>query len=122
MPIEKIRDNLYIRKGWDGYRVVHPTKKDLTKPFSLNNINWKNFLVGGHWSYPLKLLFVLIVLYLFVQMYLADTKTCREFVENFETEYLKYFDTPTSIKNYSRSYPSLNFTDLNISSQNETFT
>lgn len=91
---EKIRDDLYIKKGWDGYRVVYPTKNDLTKPFSFNNINWKNFLTGGHWSYSLKLLIFIMALYFFVQMYNYDTAICREYASNFEEMFKNFSSQP----------------------------
>lgn len=87
--IEKIKltsgEEIFIKKGWDGYRVCYPNKKDLTKPFSKENAHWKNIIYGGHWSYIFKLIIFLILLYFFVQMYLQDTEICREFVENWET-------------------------------------
>lgn len=116
MPIEKIREDLYIKKGWDGYRVVHPNKKDLNKPFTWENTNWKNVLIGGHWSYPLKLLFVLVVIYFFAQMYQTDTEVCREFVKNFETRCIEYYNTLSLINNLtnSQTYPQLNISKLNF--------
>lgn len=86
--IEKIRENLYIKKGWDGYRVVYPNKIDLDKPFQKGNINWKNVI--GRWPFWIKGLFFLILLYAFVQGYLHDTKQCRDFVNNIDTVCYQY--------------------------------
>jgi hypothetical protein len=99
MAIEKIRDDLYIKKGWDGYRVVYPNKIDLNKPLlsrnpetnKLDNIHWKNFI--GLWHFWLKSAFVLIALYFFVQAYLSDTATCRKFIENLQTNCIEYMST-----------------------------
>jgi len=92
--IIKIRDELYIKKGWDGYRVVYPIKKDTSKPYTIDkkwdNVHWRNLLYGGHWSRPIKVLLFLLALYLFVQAYKSDTATCREFVENIGEVCAKY--------------------------------
>lgn len=116
--IEKINvynDEIYIKKGWDGCRVVYPWKTDLERPFSFkDNINWKNFLIGGHWSRPFKMFLFLIVFYLFVQMYLSDTATCRDFVENFETRCSEYFETLIQIENITEYTPiEINFSFWN---------
>lgn len=92
--IEKIRDGLYIKKGWDGYRVVYPFRNDLDRPFSFrDNCNWVNVLIGGHWSFMVKLLIFLIAFYFFTQMYLHDTAVCRNYAENFKEECTKYFSS-----------------------------
>jgi len=88
--VEKIRDDLYIKKGWDGYRVVFPIKKDPSGPWKKDNIHWSNLLYGGHWSRPIKALLFILALYLFVQAYLSDTKTCRDFVANIGTVCSQY--------------------------------
>jgi hypothetical protein len=110
--IEKIRENLYIKKGWDGYRVVYPTKIDLDKPFGKGNINWKNLI--GQWHFWLKSFIFLLALYFFVQMYLHDTKQCRDYVNNFETICSQYSSTLIKGKSYqdnlTSQFPEFNFT------------
>ena len=101
--IEKIRENLYIKKGWDGYRVVYPTKIDLDKPFGKGNIHWRNLI--GQWHFWLKGLFFLVMLYIFVQGYLHDTKQCRDFVNNIDTVCSKY----QSVMNDKAINPNLDY-------------
>ena len=113
--IEKIRDDLYVKKGWDGYRVVYPIKKDLDRPFSFkDNINWKNFL--GQWHFWLKSLLFLIALYFFVQMYLADTEQCREFVDNFGYQCGLYYEQNLKLnQSYQRQLDNLkDLSNLNL--------
>lgn len=110
MKIEKIRDDLYIKKGWDGYRVAYPNKIDLSKPFQKGNINWKN--VVGHWSYWVKCILFLIALYFFVQMYLADTKQCRDYVQNIDAICVQYTSTLTNISQMSDGSA---YSDINVS-------
>lgn len=116
--IEKIRDDLYIKKGWDGYRVVYPNRKDLNKPFNFkDNCNWKNILFGGHWSWSLKLLLFLIALYFFVQMYLHDTALCREYVKEYEQKFNDTFSLNPNLSQLSNiSIMTLN--NLNITLEN----
>lgn len=113
--VEKIRDDLYVKKGWDGYRVVYPNKIDLSKPLQKGNINWKN--VVGQWHFWLKGILLLIALYFFVQMYLSDTKICREFVENIDQVCVQYQSTLTNISQLNneeryKSYGNYNFSNL----------
>lgn len=112
--IEKIRENLYIKKGWDGYRVVYPNKIDLEKPFGKGNINWKNLI--GQWHFWLKSFIFLIALYFFVQMYLHDTKQCRDYAANFETICSNYASTLIKGKSYqdnlTSQIPQLNYTSM----------
>lgn len=123
MQIEKIKEDLCIKKGWDGNRIVYPYKKDLDRPFSFkDNCNWKNLLIGGHWSRPFKMFLFLVFLYLFVQMYLSDTETCRDYAENFESYCADYysFDTPNKT---NQPFSEINYTiifDLNVTSENDT--
>lgn len=81
--IERIREDLYIKKGWDGYRVVYPIRKDITKPLTKDNFHWKNFI--GQWHFWLKAAFFLAMVYFIVQQYLADTQQCRDFMSNIDT-------------------------------------
>lgn len=120
-PIEKININneeICLKKGWDGHRVVYPWKKDLSKPYSWANMNWKNFLIGGHWSRPLKMFLFLVVLYLFAQMYLSDTATCREYVSNFSSYCPCYSQNVTITQKESPDNPLnplvTNFTNFTI--------
>jgi len=110
--IEKIRGDLYIKKGWDGYRVVYPIKKELDKPFSRKNAHWKNILIGGHWSRPLKLLLFLIALYLFTQMYLADTKLCRDFVQQITSGDIKIIGNNNLINNNPQEITPLDISNI----------
>lgn len=115
---EKIRDDLYIQKGWDGYRVVYPNKKELSKPLffrnpetkKFDNINWKNLI--GQWHFWLKCFIFLLALYFFVQMYLSDTSTCREFIADIETHCIEYALSKFPVHLENNTFP--NIKDVNI--------
>ena len=50
LPIEEVRPGLYAQQLVSGeWRAVKPILKDVTQPFSWDNINWYNFLLGGDW-------------------------------------------------------------------------
>ena len=70
--IEKIRDGLYVKKSFDGYRVVYPYKNDD------GTINWKNLLLGGNWWNLLKTIFILLFIFGFTWSYLHDIRVCKE--------------------------------------------
>lgn len=109
--IEKIKDDLYIKKGWDGYRVVYPIKKDINLPWSLENTNWTNFF--GQWHFWLKSIVILAIIYFVLQSYIHDTQECRDFIQNISlvcTQYMNsinqmqdptYFPTEISSFNFS---------------------
>lgn len=113
-------EKIYLRKGWDDYRVVYPNKIDLSKPLQRGNINWKNFI--GQWHFWVKGILFLIALYFFVQMYLSDTQQYREFVNNIDQVCVQYASTLTNISQMSDDslYSNINSTNLflNITTKN----
>lgn len=113
--IEKIRDDLYVRKGWDGYRVVYPNRIDLSKPFQKGNIHWQNVI--GQWHFWVKGILFLLVLYFFVQMYKSDVKQCREFVQNIDSVCIQYKTTLMNISQINTEQNEIwkNISNLNLS-------
>ena len=79
--IEKIKDDLYIQKGLFGWKIIYPIFKDKDKGWKLDNINWKNFLIGS-WSNILTVFFVVLLIIGLTLSYIHDTELCREIVEN----------------------------------------
>ena len=81
--IEKIKDDLYIQRSkLSGWKIVYPIKKDLDKPYTLDNIHWKNLLTGGGWFKLLVTIFIFAIIIFSVWAYLNDTKICRELISN----------------------------------------
>jgi len=74
--IEKIRDGLYVKESFDGYRVVYPYKNDD------GSTNWFNIFTGGNYWKLAKLAFILFVILGVSWSYRVDTKNCREFINN----------------------------------------
>ena len=75
-PTEKIREGLYLKKSFDGYRVVHPIRN------TDGSLNWFNILTGGNWWKVAKLILILLLVLGMSWSYLRDTKQCRDLIEN----------------------------------------
>ena len=73
--IEKIKDDLYVKRSMGEWIVVHPVKKDLDKPFGKGNINWKNFLIGS-WGSFLTIVIFLVIIGFLIWSYREDMNTC----------------------------------------------
>lgn len=88
--IIQLSDNLYLKKTKIGYRQVKaPIRKDFNKPYSLNNVNWTNLLIGGarHFFFEAVPLFALLFILLF--SYQHDVESYQELLSN-ETKLLNY--------------------------------
>ena len=81
MAIEKVKEDLWVRKGVFGWSIVYPIKKDVDKPFRFGNINWKHLLFGSTLNLIQTTIFIGILL-LLVYGYQKDTETCREIMAN----------------------------------------
>lgn len=98
--IELNEDKIALRKGYDGWRVVHPFKnQDGTK-------NIKNILVFGSWWNILKYLAILSMILLYFYVYAHDTAVCRETVQR-DIQWFKNVSREINSLNYS--VPSINF-------------
>jgi len=100
--MEKIKDDLYVKKGRFGWFIVYPIKKDQDKPYTKDNINWRNLLVGSTGSFiQMIILFVLMTFLIFA--YMHDTEECYEMLEN-PCERFEEFcvqENPFSLGNFS---------------------
>jgi hypothetical protein len=83
-------ETIYIKKSWDGTRLVYPIKKDISKGYSSDNINWKNFLLGGSWSYAIKVAIVMTIIILSLLAYKHDTQVCRDFIRDIDKNCVDY--------------------------------
>jgi len=80
-PIEEIKPGLFVQQVKEGvWRVVHPLKKDISKPFSWSNINWKNLLTGGDTLGFFITLFWVASLLFICWAYAHDTAACRKLI------------------------------------------
>lgn len=73
--VEKIREGLYVKKGFDGYRIIHPWKNED------GTINYKNLLCHGSYWNLLKLGFILFILLGLSYGYYHDVKVYKEAYE-----------------------------------------
>jgi hypothetical protein len=71
----KIDEKHHLRKVKDEYRIIYPIKD------SKNNMNWKNFLIGGRWSNLFIIIFILILLFYLSWGYKQDISAWEEYVE-----------------------------------------
>jgi hypothetical protein len=74
--IEKIREGLYVKKSFDGYRVVYPIKTEDGK------VNWFNLFTGGNYWKLIKTIIILLLILGISYSYYRDTKVCMELIEN----------------------------------------
>ena len=78
MPIEKIEVNserVYLKHGFDGWRVVHPIKNED------GSTNWFNLLTGGNYGKLLKLAVIVILLLGLCLSYARDISECKKVIE-----------------------------------------
>lgn len=75
----KLADGVYLLKRGDDYKIIRPPKKDITKPFTKDNIHWGN-LIGIKHNWLSLLIIVLLILSSIA--YKIDTEECRKIVEN----------------------------------------
>jgi len=76
-PIEKIKDDLYVKKSFGEWIIVRPIKKDLNNPSLKNNINWKNLLIGS-WGDLIKTLIFFGLIVFLIWSYKQDMQSCTE--------------------------------------------
>ena len=105
--IEKIKDDLYVRKSFGEWIIVRPIKKDLEKPYAKDNINWKNLLVGS-WGSFIKMLILFGIIAFLIWSYREDMKTCTDALNSpcvqqcHENYGLKLLENYTGVMNYER--------------------
>jgi len=80
--MQEIEKGIYVKGSKGNYRIVYPIKKDITKGFTLENINWKNLLLGGSWGKFFTFLLVLLLILGVAWSYKHDTQECFNLIEN----------------------------------------
>lgn len=78
----KLNDSQHLKKNKDSWNIIHHPKKDMGKPFSSDNINWRNLLIGGSWKSFFWIVAGLCILLFIVWSYAHDTEECRKLLEN----------------------------------------
>lgn len=89
-------EKVYMRKGFDGWRVVYPWKDENGK------MNWKNIILGGNWGVLVKTVLIVLFVFLFFYVYTHDTKECREFQKELPNKLPLICDSYLKIDNYGR--------------------
>jgi hypothetical protein len=79
--VEEIRPDFFVKKTKKGYRQVYPPHKDITKPLSLKNMNWKRAIVGNPQESIMVVVVIGIILFL-AFAYLHDMAECREIIQD----------------------------------------
>ena len=62
MEIRNDNDRIFLKKGFFGWKVIHPIKID-------NKINWKNFIAGGHWWNLVWIALIVLIILLIIKEY-----------------------------------------------------
>jgi len=89
-----------LKKGYFGYRVVHPIINDNGK------LNWINFIFGG-WENLIILLIVLLFIFYAINSYRQDIQTCKEIIERDSAIYIKEGDKITYLNKIDSPYGNL---------------
>lgn len=76
--MEKLKEGVY----WTGKRVIYPLKKDMEKPISIANLDWKNLLGIRNFSMFLMVLLLVFSLLGVSYAYKYDMQQCFEVIEN----------------------------------------
>jgi hypothetical protein len=97
--IEKIRDNLYIRKSMFGYSIVYPFKND-DRTWNKRNTFW----------FAMKFIGIILLAVFLLLVYKHDINTVKDFYTVGEGVCFNASATPVS-NNY---YPIINFSNLNL--------
>jgi hypothetical protein len=77
-------ENVYLRKSFDGWRVVYPIKNED------GSMNWFNVFTSGNYWKMIKPFLLLLLLLGFMYVYAHDTSVCRNTVSNIKQICLDY--------------------------------
>lgn len=84
MKIKEIiidNERVFLKKGFFGWRVVHPIKKNLEEPFNWKkNVNWLNLLTGG-WGNLVTLIIIVGMIVLLIISYKGDISSCNDLLK-----------------------------------------
>jgi len=89
-------EEVFLRKSFDGWRVIYPMAKDITQPANFlepstwKNINWFNVCTGGNYWNMIKPFIYLLLLYGIVCLYNHDVDSCRHVINNLDEFCLPY--------------------------------
>lgn len=77
----KLSDTEILEKKGKEWRIIYPLKKDLSKPFQSDNIQWFNLITGGSIKRLLNLGLILIVIFFVMWSYNNDIQECKVLIE-----------------------------------------
>lgn len=77
--IEVGQNIVYLKKGFAGWKVVHPIKNED------GSLNWKNLLIGGSWWNLFGLTAIIILILLAVQEYSTTLQVANECLNKTQT-------------------------------------
>ncbi len=77
--MKQLKQGVYLKEGKKGnFRLIYPIKKDPDKPYSINNINWFNFITGGSWDKLFTLIFIIVMILFLSWTYYHDIESYRD--------------------------------------------
>ena len=104
--IEEVKPNFFIAGREGRWRRVYPPKKDISKPFTWNNIHWFRFLIGS-WGRFLTVSFIIVMILMLSWSYAKDTKQCRDMME--DSCFIKCVSEKKFISDMNRQMGALGF-------------
>jgi len=109
--VEKIRDGLYVKNSFDGYRVVYPFKNDD------GTWNWFNFITGGNYWKLIKVGLILLMLLGLSWSYMRDVGVCIDLTEKIQNNPHEFCNNLT--RGNSKSYLQVNLSEFDKLKINE---
>ncbi len=77
--MQKLKKGVYLHEGKKGeFRLIYPIKKDIDKPYGLNNMNWFNFFTGGSWNKLFTLGFIIFMIIFLAWTYQHDVEAYKD--------------------------------------------
>jgi len=78
--VEVDNEEVYLKKSFDGWRVIHPFKNDD------GSINWFNISTGGSYWNLIKVLIIVLFIMVLSWSYFRDIKVCTDFSERIQED------------------------------------
>ena len=91
-------DEVFMRKGFDGWRVVYPIKNED------GSLNLKNLILGGNIFQFIKIMIIPVALLIAVYFYRQDINSCQLAVKNITSLYSS-FNSNIAIPNITLNIP-----------------
>lgn len=86
-------EKIYLRKSFDGWRVVYPLRNED------GSINWFNTLTGGNWWKLIVLTIIVLVVLGLAQEYISNLKFCADLMNYMNNRSIVLDNNPIHLLN-----------------------